>query len=158
MLARKHSRPETAPNRLAGRVAPQQATSADSGTGTERNEDEMGRTMTFFKTKTAVALMAVMAMLAMVTACSSPTSGQTGTPTSGGTSASGAVHVAGDLAPLEQLYTGMEGTPPADGPSAVAGKTVYLVSCGEAYPPCAVMGEEMKKGANVLGWFRLLPS
>ena len=124
-------------------------TSTDSGTGTERNEDGMGRTMTFFKTKSTLALTAVVATLTMVTACSGPTSGQVGTPASGGTSASGAAQVVGDLPPLEQLYKGMEGTPPADGPPAVEGKTVYLVSCGEAWPPCAVVGEEMKKATDV---------
>lgn len=58
---------------------------------------------------------------------------------------------------LADLYVGMEGTPPADGPPVAEDKSVYLVSCGEAWPACSVMGEEMGEAAKELGWdFKVL--
>lgn len=99
-----------------------------------------------FTRRAISAVLAALATLAVVTACSSPTAAQ---PDAAGPAS---VQISGDLPALEELYSGLEGAPPADGPAAVEGMSVYLVSCGEAFPPCAVVGEEMQKAADVLGW------
>jgi ribose transport system substrate-binding protein len=109
--------------------------------------------MQLFQAKTTVVVIAVLATLVTVTACSSTSSDQP----SAESGSSAAAQPSADLPTLDDLYKGLEGTPPSDGPAAATGKKVFLVSCGEAFPPCSIMGEEMAKAADVLGWdFKVL--
>jgi ribose transport system substrate-binding protein len=96
--------------------------------------------------KRVIAVVVTFAALATFSSCASSSDGDSDT------APSEKVEVASDLPTLEDLYSAYESTPPEDGPAVATGKKVALISCGEAYPSCAVMGKEMKKATDVLGW------
>lgn len=54
--------------------------------------------------------------------------------------------------PLKSLYAGQFEPPPSTGPKAVPGKTVWYVSCGQAFRPCAMMAEAFSEAGKALGW------
>jgi len=55
-------------------------------------------------------------------------------------------------AALAQAYKGTFMPPPASGPKAVKGKTVWWVSCGEAYVGCQIPSRGFKEAAQLMGW------
>src|SRR4051794_24566646 len=102
--------------------------------------------MKIFMNKRVISVVAAIAAIMTFSSCSSKSDGQS-------TSASGdKVDVAADLPSLDELYKGYESKPPAEGPPVAEGKKVALISCGEEFALCAVMGKEMTKAADVLGW------
>ena len=114
----------------------------------------------------AVKAMAV-ALLVVAAACAS------GSSTSGGDDSSTATTGAGDTgstttsvaevlsgadavaAAEEGLQPWLEGTfrpPPDDGPAAVDGASIYVISCGQLLESCSVLVDGVMAGAEAIGW------
>ncbi len=53
---------------------------------------------------------------------------------------------------VEEAYAGHFTTPPKESNPATPGKEVWLLSCGEASPPCAIGIEKMEAAAKLMGW------
>lgn len=61
----------------------------------------------------------------------------------------------GDMAPAAALaaaYKGTFGTPPTTGPNAVSGKTVWVVSCGQAAYSCSIPAGYAIDAVKAIGW------
>lgn len=96
-------------------------------------------------------LACLIALLALVAGCgSSDDDGGSSTTASGG--GDEPAYLQDARAALEQLYDGTEGEPPADGPRAQTGKTVWEISCAESAEGCAVFSRRLKEAATELGW------
>ncbi|WP_116131609.1 sugar ABC transporter substrate-binding protein [Tropicimonas sp. IMCC34043] len=53
---------------------------------------------------------------------------------------------------VEQGYAGLYEAPPETGPAAVSGKTIWYISCGQAFVLCAQQAEGFAEAAEHLGW------
>ncbi len=53
---------------------------------------------------------------------------------------------------VEKLYEGEYEPPPSSGPPAQKGKTVWQISCGQAYEACAEISEAISEAGEALGW------
>lgn len=53
---------------------------------------------------------------------------------------------------VKKLYAGEYEPPPTSGPPAQKGKTVWQISCGQAYEACAEISEAIVEAGKVLGW------
>ncbi|WP_236793732.1 substrate-binding domain-containing protein [Amycolatopsis sp. GM8] len=53
---------------------------------------------------------------------------------------------------LDAGYAGVFQPPPATGPAAVKGKTVWFISCGENFEACHTMSSSFTEAAQKLGW------
>lgn len=53
---------------------------------------------------------------------------------------------------VEQGYEGLYEAPPETGPAAVSGKTIWYISCGQAFVLCAQQAEGFAEAAEHLGW------
>jgi len=60
--------------------------------------------------------------------------------------------VAAAQATVNKFIAGTETKPPASGPKAVAGKSIYIVSCGQAVPGCSLQTNSAVDAAKTLGW------
>lgn len=102
-------------------------------------------------------LACLIAALALVAGCGSDDDSSSGTSSGGGASTTaaggeGPAYLADAQAALEQLYEGTDGQPPAEGPAAQRGKTVWEISCAESAEGCAVFSRQLKEAADALGW------
>ncbi|SOD71823.1 monosaccharide ABC transporter substrate-binding protein (CUT2 family) [Jatrophihabitans sp. GAS493] len=93
------------------------------------------------------------AIVALMAGCTSQgksdATGAAGTSSGGGS----ATQSAGDAAALvAKYYKGTVTAPPADGPAAVTGKKVWIISCGQAAPSCSEPVAAMKTAAQAIGW------
>src|SRR5690242_5486530 len=53
---------------------------------------------------------------------------------------------------LDVGFAGVFQKPPTDGPTAVRGKTVWFISCGENFEACHTMSASFTEAARKLGW------
>ncbi|MGR3377378.1 sugar ABC transporter substrate-binding protein [Salipiger abyssi] len=53
---------------------------------------------------------------------------------------------------VEQGYAGLYEAPPETGPAAVTDKTIWYISCGQAFVLCAQQAEGFAEAAEHLGW------
>lgn len=53
---------------------------------------------------------------------------------------------------VERAYQGTYTEPPSESNPPVEGKTVWLLSCGEQIPTCALLTAAMQRAAETLGW------
>ncbi len=53
---------------------------------------------------------------------------------------------------VEAGYQGIYEAPPATGPKAVKGKSIWYISCGQAFVLCAQQAEGFSEAAGHLGW------
>lgn len=99
------------------------------------------------------------ALLATVTACSS--SGTSSAPPSSPAATSQAAAPAANVANLTAMspaqalaaaYKGTFGTPPTSGPKAVTGKSVWVVSCGQAAYSCSIPAGYAMDAVAAIGW------
>lgn len=60
--------------------------------------------------------------------------------------------VAESKAIVEDGYAGLYEAPPQSGPAAVTGKTIWYISCGQAFVLCAQQAEGFAEAAEHLGW------
>jgi ribose transport system substrate-binding protein len=116
-------------------------------------------------------IAAVVAICGAVAACGSTSSGSSssssGSSSSGGsggssssnaaaTSGSGASSASGAVAKAQAtvaaLYKGTDRPLPKSGPKAQAGKSVWVISCYEAAPGCAVPAQGFVAASAHLGW------
>lgn len=119
------------------------------------------------RARLAVVIGAVCAAMALTACGSSNKSANSGSASSGTSSTSGGagqtltlptgvVKLDQTYAPgvptLADLYKGTEAPPPADGPRAAKGKTVIIVSCGQAVPACSNVARAMTDAFTTLGW------
>ena len=96
--------------------------------------------------------VAIVSMSMVVAACSSGgTTGSSEAPTSSTTSAGNASAAAIDAAYAE-LVKGSWTAPPTEASAGVAGKSIMVISCGEANDNCTDMGSGVKAAAKILGW------
>jgi ribose transport system substrate-binding protein len=51
-----------------------------------------------------------------------------------------------------KFIAGTETKPPVSGPKAVAGKSIYVISCGQAVPRCSLQANAAVEAGKVLGW------
>lgn len=105
----------------------------------------------------AVMLLSALAIAACGSSSSSSTSSSASSAgASGGTSTSAGGATPAFLSKAKQVlakgYAGDYEPPPASGPKAVKGKTVWYISCGQAYQACVVQGDGFKDAAASLGW------
>lgn len=69
------------------------------------------------------------------------------------TTTTAAPDTGGDLkAALEQDYKGTDRPLPTDGPAAQKGRTVWVLSCSEAAPGCAIPAQGALEAAKAIGW------
>lgn len=92
---------------------------------------------------------------AVGTACGS--SGPQTTATSGSQTAAASAGVSGGSvsalqAQLQKYYNGSDGTLPASGPKAVPGKSVWIITCGQAFAGCATPGNAAAAAVKAIGW------
>jgi len=102
---------------------------------------------------TAVALVAALTIIAACSSSSSNSSSGT-TPATG--SASGTNSTSGVPAAvtalLDQGYKGTFKPPPTSGPQAAAGKSVWVISCGQISSACAEIADAAMQAGQALGW------
>jgi ribose transport system substrate-binding protein len=81
-------------------------------------------------------------------------SGSSTTAASGSNSSQGSAAgvPAAVVARVKQLYAGEYEPPPTSGPPAQRGKTVWQISCGQAYAACADISAAIVQAGKVLGW------
>jgi len=60
--------------------------------------------------------------------------------------------VAAARATVDKFIAGTETKPPASGPKAVAGKSIYVISCGQAVPGCSLQTNAAVDAGKTLGW------
>ncbi len=60
--------------------------------------------------------------------------------------------VAAAKANMDKYIAGSEAKPPASGPKAVAGKSIFVVSCGQAVPGCSLQTNAAVEAGKTLGW------
>ncbi len=53
---------------------------------------------------------------------------------------------------VDKFIAGTETKPPASGPKAVAGKSIFVISCGQAVPGCSIQTSGAVDGGKALGW------
>ncbi len=53
---------------------------------------------------------------------------------------------------VDRFIVGTDTKPPESGPKAVAGKTAYVISCGQAVPGCSMQSNGAVEAGKVLGW------
>lgn len=104
------------------------------------------------RTRWRLGLLAGAAGISLVLAgCSSSSSSADTSPTS--TASGGA---SGVPASIQQLVdTGYEGTfqaPPAEGPAAVTGKKVWVISCGQISESCSDLANGAMEAGKAIGW------
>ena len=116
----------------------------------------------------AVKLLAMALALALVglsAACASGSSTSPGNEDGSATSiddgsttttvaavSSGADAVAASEARLEPWLEGTFRPPPDDGPAAVEGAEIYVISCGQLLESCSVLVDGVVDGADTIGW------
>lgn len=57
-----------------------------------------------------------------------------------------------DASFLEEGYAGVFEAPPSEGPAAQPDKTVWYISCGQAYAACAGAAASFEEAGQALGW------
>jgi len=97
-----------------------------------------------------LALMLVMAA-AILAACGSSSSSSSGSGGGGGTAADAKVLSEAE-AVLKKGYAGEFQPPPKSGPAAAKGKTVWFISCGQAFEACSYQSELFQEAGKALGW------
>jgi ribose transport system substrate-binding protein len=60
--------------------------------------------------------------------------------------------VAAAKANVDKYIAGTETNPPASGPKAVAGKSIFVISCGQVVPGCSLQTNAAVEAGKVLGW------
>jgi ribose transport system substrate-binding protein len=60
--------------------------------------------------------------------------------------------VAAAKANVDKLFMGTETKPPTSGPKAAAGKSIYVISCGQAVPGCSLQTNGAVEAGQTLGW------
>ncbi len=53
---------------------------------------------------------------------------------------------------VDKFIAGTETKPPASGPKAVAGKSIYVISCGQVVPGCSLQTNAAVEAGKLLGW------
>lgn len=101
-------------------------------------------------------LVAVLAAACGLAACGGSSGSSAGTTATGeGGGSSSTVSSGGDSAAqkrLDELYEGTYGLPPKTAPKPEAGKTVWLISCGQSVTACANGIQGAQEAAEALGW------
>ena len=104
----------------------------------------------------AAAAVALVAAVTIIAACSSSSSSSPAASTSASGSASAASTTSGVPAAVTALLdSGYKGTfqpPPSSGPKAAAGKSVWVISCGQIAASCAEIADAAMAAGNALGW------
>ena len=95
-------------------------------------------------------LIALIALVTLAGACSSSES-HTAASSPGGSSSGSATTASSQPVASQAAYSGTNGTPPASGPRAVKGKSVWVISCGQM-TPCAIQAQAVTQAAQTLGW------
>jgi ribose transport system substrate-binding protein len=105
----------------------------------------------------AAAAVALIAAIMLVAGCSSsssaPNAPSASTSASGsdaGTTTSGVPAAVTSL--LDSGYKGTFQPPPASGPKAAAGKSVWVISCGQVEASCAEIADAAMSAGKALGW------
>jgi ribose transport system substrate-binding protein len=102
--------------------------------------------------------IACLALGLVVAGCGSSSSGSSSTTASSSGSGSSAGGLAGAASlqtaqkQLEAAYQGHYTHPPTESNPATPGKSVWILSCGESSPPCAIGVHDMAKAGELLGW------
>lgn len=101
----------------------------------------------------ALCCLVVMVGLAACGSSKSSSSASAGSGSSSGSSSSGS---GGYTATAQKLvdaaYTGTYRQPPASGPKAQKGKSVWVISCSQALPGCARPTTAIQQAGKTLGW------
>jgi ribose transport system substrate-binding protein len=115
--------------------------------------------------RSIVAGAAAALLMGGLVACSS--SGKSDDGGSGSTASTGGATTSSSAAPssaaggdlvakakqvVDQYIKGTEGAPPSSGPKAAAGKSVWVISCGQAVPGCSIQTNAAVEAAKALGW------
>src|ERR1700678_449851 len=107
--------------------------------------------------KMAAAAVALIAAIMLVAGCSSsssaPNAPSASTSASGsdaGTTTSGVPAAVTSL--LDSGYKGTFQPPPASGPKAAEGKSVWVISCGQVEASCAEIADAAMSAGKALGW------
>lgn len=101
----------------------------------------------------------VLATVTLLAACSTPgnsNEGKQGGTSSGGSSPTQATSVELAQAALAANYKGTDGPVPADGPPAATGKSIWVITCGQAAAGCATPGNAVVEAAKAIGWHHTL--
>jgi ribose transport system substrate-binding protein len=96
----------------------------------------------------SLAVGAMLVVLAVSACGASSTSSSAGSNSTGSSSSI----LAAAQSALTKLYAGTGTIPPTSGPAAVPGKTVWVISCGQAVPGCSVQTNGAAEAARILGW------
>jgi ribose transport system substrate-binding protein len=114
--------------------------------------------------KMAAAAVALIAAIMLVAGCSSSSSSSAPNASSASTSASSGPASGSDAgttssgvpaAVTSLLDSGYKGTfqaPPASGPKAAVGKSVWVISCGQVAASCAEIADAAMSAGKALGW------
>ncbi|MES2263633.1 MAG: substrate-binding domain-containing protein [Pseudomonadota bacterium] len=90
------------------------------------------------------------AMLCAALAVSACSPKQQVQPPAGAPAVAAVTQQAGAL--LAAGYAGQFEAPPVSGPAATRGKTVWHISCGEAFSACSEMSKSFREAGELLGW------
>lgn len=97
------------------------------------------------------ALALVVATTLAISACPSNSSGSTSSP-GGGSDAANSSIVTQAKAAVASNYTGTDGPVPSSGPTPAPGKSVWVITCGQAALGCATLGNAAVEAARTIGW------
>ena len=98
--------------------------------------------------RTVAVWLGVAALVALLSACGGK-SGGTGAPASSSTGAGGDAWAQSFLS---KAYGGTSGALPTSSPPAAKHKTVWILSCSQAAPGCAVPAQAAVQAASAIGW------
>src|ERR1700761_591705 len=108
------------------------------------------------RTSVLVALIGLLTLSGSLAACSSSSSSSSASAASAASSsnASSGSSAAADSASGLYAYNG--NTPPTTGPKAAKGKTLWIISCGQAASGCASTTADIQQAAQAIGWKALI--
>jgi ribose transport system substrate-binding protein len=100
----------------------------------------------------ALAALGAVALTGCGSTSSSPTSSAASSTAAATSSTTGPAGLSAAQAALAQAYTGSDRALPASSPKPLKGKTVWILSCSQAAPGCAVPAAAAVAAGNALGW------
>jgi ribose transport system substrate-binding protein len=118
-------------------------------------------------TRWRIACLAATASLAVVAGCSSSSSSSSAPASSASTSSSAEASSSASSSTsaassdsvaatatkaLQYWIKGSETTPPTTGPKAVKGKSIWVLSCGQAAAACAYWADAVVQAGKAIGW------
>jgi ribose transport system substrate-binding protein len=108
------------------------------------------------RTSVLVALIGILTLAGSLAACGSNSPASSTTPRSAAASSPASSRSSGTADSAAGLYAYNGNTPPTSGPKAAKGKTLWIISCGQAASGCANTTADIQQAGQAIGWKALI--